>query len=106
MPPTQPAFAAGDIYTRGDSTIYYYDTNNHHSFHLRADEQADGKYFGFWSDLDPTDDQYTDRTYRYVGPGFLTCGHRYTAAYPENHTLTLQRIDNEIVNRPKSFFWE
>ena len=85
----QPAFAAGDIYTRGDSTIYYYDTNNHHSFHLRADEQADGKYFGFWSDLDPTDDQYTDRTYRYVGPGFLTCGHRYTAAYPENHTLTL-----------------
>ena len=85
----QPAFAAGDIYTRGDSTIYYYDTNNHHSFHLRADEQAGGKFFGFWSDLDPTDDQYTDRTYRYVGPGNLTCGHRFTAAYPENHTLTL-----------------
>ena len=87
----QPAFAAGDIYTRGDSTIYYYDTNNHHSFHLRADVQADGKYFSFWSDLDPTDPQYTDRTNRYVSPGYLTCGQRYTAAYPENHTLTLAK---------------
>ena len=84
----EPAFAAGDIYTRGDSTIYYYDTLHRPSFQLRADEQADGKYFGYWSDLDPTDPQYTDRTYRYVSPGY-TCGQRYTAAYPENHTLTL-----------------
>ena len=87
----EPAFAAGDIYSRGDSTIYYYDTNNHHSFHLRADEQADGKYFGFWADLDPTDPQYTDRTNRYVSPGYLTCGQRYTAAYANNYTLTLAR---------------
>ena len=84
-----PAFAAGDIYTRGDSTIYYYDTNNHHTFYLRADEQADGKYFGYWSDLDPSSSFYDNRTYRYVGPGTYTCGHRFTAAYPENHTLTL-----------------
>ncbi len=84
-----PAFAAGDIYTRGDSTIYYYDTNNHHSFYLRADEQADGKYFGFWSDLDPTDFYYTDRTDRRVSTGSYTCGHRFTAAYADNYTLTL-----------------
>lgn len=84
-----PAFAAGDIYTRGDSTIYYYDTNNKPSFHLRADEQADGKYFGFWSDLDPTNFYYTERTYRYLSPDFYTCGQRFTAAYPENYTLTL-----------------
>ena len=84
-----PAFAAGDIYHRGDSTIYYYDTNNHHSFYLRADEQADGKYFGFWSDLDPTDYYYTDRTYRRVSTGSFTCGQRFTAAYPNNYTLNL-----------------
>ena len=86
----EPAFAAGDIYTRGDSTIYYYDTLHRPSFQLRADEQADGKYFGFWADLDPTDPQYTDRTYRYVSPGY-TCGQRYTAAYPNNYTLSLAK---------------
>ena len=88
-----PAFADGDIYSRGDSTIYYYDTNNNHSFYLRADEQADGKYFGYWADLDPTSPYYNYHTNRYVGPGTYTCGQRITAAYLTPRTLSLNPSD-------------
>ena len=78
-------------YTRpgigGDSTVLYYDpTLANSSFGFIAnDDDGQGRNFAFWAD-----DQNNHNTDRDFG-GFseLTCGQRFVAVYPENHTLTL-----------------
>ena len=80
-------------YTRpgigGDSTVLYYDpTLANSSFGFIAnDDDGQGRNFAFWAD-----DQNNHNTDRDFG-GFseLTCGQRFVAVYPENHTLTLLR---------------
>ncbi len=74
-------------YTRSDSTVLYYDpTLANSSFGFIAnDDDGQGRNFAFWAD-----DQNNHNTDRDFG-GFseLTCGQRFVAVYPDNHTLTL-----------------
>ena len=76
-------------YANGTDTVYYYDTNSHSSITLRAaNNDGQGRNFGYWADLDPTDPEYSS-WYRYLSSGSFTCGDTFRAVYPENHTLTL-----------------
>ena len=76
-------------YANGTDTVYYYDTNSHSSLILTAAaNDGQGRNFGYWADLDPTDSSYSCY-YRYIGPGSLTCGDTFRAVYLDNHTLTL-----------------
>ena len=76
-------------YANGTDTVYYYDTNSHSSITLRAAaNDGQGRNFGYWADLDPTDPEYSS-WYRYISSGRFTCGDTFRAVYPDNHTLTL-----------------
>ena len=76
-------------YANGTDTVYYYDTNSHSSITLRAAaNDGQGRNFGYWADLDPTDPEYSS-WYRYLSSGSFTCGDTFRAVYPDNHTLTL-----------------
>ncbi len=76
-------------YANGTDTVYYYDTNSHPSLTLMAAaNDGQGRNFGYWSDLDPTDPEYSS-WYRYLSSGSFTCGDTFRAVYPDNHTLTL-----------------
>ncbi len=76
-------------YANGTDTVYYYDTNSHPSITLMAaNNDGQGRNFGYWADLDPTDPEYSS-WYRYLSSGSFTCGDTFRAVYPENHTLTL-----------------
>ena len=88
-----PHVKVGDLaiegkYANGTDTVYYYDANSHSSITLMAAaNDGQGRNFGYWADLDPTDPSYSS-WYRYIGSNF-TCGDTFRAVYPENHTLTL-----------------
>ena len=76
-------------YANGTDTVYYYDTNSHPSLTLMAaNNDGQGRNFGYWADLDPTDPEYSS-WYRYISSGSFTCGDTFRAVYPDNHTLTL-----------------
>ena len=78
-------------YANGTDTVYYYDTNSHPSITLMAaNNDGQGRNFGYWADLDPTDPEYSS-WYRYLSSGSFTCGDTFRAVYPDNHTLTLAR---------------
>ena len=55
---------------------------------MAANNDGQGRNFGYWADLDPTDPEYSS-WYRYLSSGSFTCGDTFRAVYPENHTLTL-----------------
>ena len=67
-----PHVSVGDLaiegkYANGTDTVYYYDTNSHSSITLMAAaNDGQGRNFGYWADLDPTDPYYSN-WYRYIG---------------------------------------
>ena len=78
-----------DSYTRGDSTVIYYEPGSLASVTIAAAEtDGNGKFFAYWADLATTNPQYTTPN-RYVYSAEIVCGHRYVANYPELYTLTL-----------------
>ena len=84
-----PVIPPANRYTRGDSTILYYEPGSLASVTIAAAEtDGNGKFFAYWADLATTDPQYTTPN-RYVYSAEIVCGNRYVAAYPELYTLTL-----------------